>query len=58
MCWEVDYMLLAEQEKARQARIKEEQRAGVIGKLLNEANQQTESTEDEDMPAKEVAPAK
>jgi len=30
MCWEIDYKFFAEQKKAQAARIKEEQRAGVI----------------------------
>ena len=45
---------LCEQE----ARIKQEQRAGVINQLLNEANQQGEKTNVETTPVKEVAPAK
>ena len=56
MCWEMDYRFFAEQKKAQENRIKEEQRAGVIDKLLSEANKQSEST---DAPSvKEVAPAK
>jgi hypothetical protein len=37
MCWEMDYRFFAEQKKAQENRIKEEQRAGVIDKLLSEA---------------------
>ena len=44
MCWEMDYKFFAEQKKAQETRIKEEQRAGVIDKLLSEANKQSEST--------------
>ena len=44
MCWEMDYRFFAEQKKAQETRIKEEQRAGVIDKLLSEANKQSEST--------------
>ena len=44
MCWEMDYKFFAEQKKAQETRIREEQRAGVIHKLLNEANKQGEST--------------
>ena len=56
MCWEMDYRFLAEQKKAQENRIKEEQRAGVIDKLLSEANKQSESA---DAPlVEEVAPAK
>ena len=56
MCWEMDYRFFAEQKKAQENRIKEEQRAGVIDKLLSEANKQSESTEAPTV--KEVAPAK
>jgi hypothetical protein len=34
MCWEIDYNFFAEQKKAQEARIKQEQRAGVIDQLL------------------------
>jgi hypothetical protein len=53
-----DYKFFAEQKKAQDARIKQEQRAGVIDRLLNETNKQGEKTEVEGMPVKEVAPAK
>ena len=53
MCWEMDYKFFAEQKKAQETRIKEEQRAGVIDKLLSEANKQSDAA-----PVKEVAPAK
>ena len=43
-------------KKAQETRIKEEQRAGVIDKLLSEATKQSESTNA--TPVKEVAPAK
>jgi hypothetical protein len=58
MCWEVDYKLFAELKKAQEARIKEQQRGEVITKLLNEANKQSEKTDVEETPGKEVAPAK
>jgi hypothetical protein len=58
MCWEIDYKFFAEQKKAQDARIKQEQRAGVIDRLLNDANTQGEKPEVEATPAKEVAPAK
>jgi len=59
MCWEVDYKFFAEQQKkAQDARIKQEQRAGVIDRLLNDANTPGEKPEVEGTPAKEVAPAK
>ena len=58
MCWEIDYKFFAEQKKAQDARIQHEQRAGVIDRLLNEANKQGEKTEAEGTPVNEVAPAK
>ena len=58
MCWEIDYKFFAEQKKAQDARIKQEQRAGVIDRLLTEANKQDEKTEVEGTPVKETAPAK
>jgi protein-disulfide isomerase len=58
MCWEIDYKLFAEQKKAQENRIKQEQRAGVIDRLLNEANKQAEKTNLEGTPVKEMAPAK
>jgi hypothetical protein len=58
MCWEIDYKLFAEQTKARENRIKKEQRADVIHRLLNEANKQDENANVEEMPVKEAAPAK
>jgi hypothetical protein len=56
MCWEMDYRFFAEQKKAQENRAKEEQRAGVIDKLLSEANKQRESTNA--TPVKEVTSAK
>ena len=52
MCWEIDYKFLAEQKKVHEARIKQEQRAGVIDQLLSEANKQDEKTEVEGTPVK------
>jgi hypothetical protein len=57
MCWEIDYKLFAEQTKAPETRIKKEQRADVIHRLLNEANKQDENANVEEMPVKEAAPA-
>jgi hypothetical protein len=57
MCWEIDYKFFAEQKKAQEARIKQEQRAGVIDQLLSDANKQGEKTEIEGTPVKEVSPA-
>jgi hypothetical protein len=58
MCWEIDYKLFDELRKAQEARIKQEQRGEVITKLLNEANKQSEKTDTEAAPVKEVTPAK
>ena len=57
-CWEMDYQFFAEQKKAQEARIKQEQRAGVIDQLLNDANKHSEKTNVEAIPATEVASAK
>jgi len=54
MCWETDYQFFAEQKKAQEARIKQEQRAGVIDQLLNDANKHGEKTNVEATPATEV----
>ena len=58
MCYEIDYEIFAAQRKAQEARIKQEQRAGVIDQLLNEANKQGEKANVEGIPVKETAPAK
>jgi hypothetical protein len=58
MCWEIDYPYFEEQKKAQEARIKQEQRAGVIDQLLSGANKQDEAVPAETPPVKEVAPAK
>jgi hypothetical protein len=59
MCWEIDYQFLAEQRKAQEARIRqEEQRSGVIQALLSEANKQGDESKTEATPIKEAAPAK
>jgi hypothetical protein len=56
MCWEMDYRFFAEQKKAQEARAKQEQRAGVIDQLLDDANKQGEKTKVEVMSTTEVAP--
>jgi hypothetical protein len=58
MCWEIDYKFFAELEKARETRTKQEQRAGVIDSLLNEAHKQSDKANVEGTTVKEVAPAK
>jgi len=55
MCWEMDYEFFAAQKKAQEARIKQEQRTGVINQLLNDANKYGEKTNVEATPATEVA---
>ena len=58
MCWEIDYRFFAEQKKVQAARTKQEQRAGVIDRLLDEAHQQGDAPQVEEPQVKEVAPAK
>jgi hypothetical protein len=58
MCWEIDYRFFAERKKEQEARIKQEQRAGVIDQLLNEANKQGDDTKIEEITVKDFAPAK
>lgn len=58
MCWEMDYLFFAEQEKAKKAETTKEQRAGVVKNLLNEANKQAETSNVEATPVNEVVPAK
>jgi hypothetical protein len=58
MCWEIDYKFFAEQNKAREIRIEQERRAGVIDQLLNEANKQGEKSNVEGTPVKEAASVK
>jgi hypothetical protein len=57
MCWEMDYKFLAEQKKAQDARTKQEQRAGVIDQLLDDANKQEEKAKVVATPIAEVAAA-
>ena len=58
MCWEIDHNFFAEQKKAQEARIKQEQRAGIIDQLLNKANKQGDDTKTEGTPVNEVVSAK
>jgi hypothetical protein len=58
MCWEMDDKFLAEEKEAQERRIKQQRRAGLIDRLLNDANQQGQETKVEGTPAREVAPAK
>jgi hypothetical protein len=57
MCWEIDHKFFADQKKAQETRIEQERRAGLIDRLLNDANRQGEKTV-EKTPIKEAAPAK
>jgi hypothetical protein len=50
MCWEMDYWYYAEQEKAKNAKAREERDGGVIKNLLNEANQEADKTNPETVP--------
>jgi hypothetical protein len=52
------YQIFAAQKKAQEARIKQEQRAGVIDQLLNEANKQGDDTKTKGTPVNEVVSAK
>jgi hypothetical protein len=52
----MDYEFFAEQKKAQEARIKQEQRAGVIDQLLNDANKQDQKTNVQGTPVTEVVP--
>jgi hypothetical protein len=58
MCWEIDYKFFAEQKKAHEARIKQQQRAAVIDQLLSEASKQADDTQTEKPQVNEVVPAK
>ena len=58
MCWEIDYRFFAERKKEQEARIKQEQRAGVIDQLLNDANKQGDDTKIEEITVKDFTPAK
>ncbi len=57
MCWEMGYRWLAEQKKAEETKVKQEQRSEVIEKLLSEANKPADKPE-EATPVKETIPAK
>lgn len=59
MCWEIDYKLFAEQQKAQDARIEQERRRdGVVAKLLDDANKQNEKANALETTVKEAALAK
>ena len=58
MCWEIDRQFFTEQKKEQETRVKQEQRAGVIDKLLNDANKQGDDTKTKGTPVNEVVSAK
>jgi hypothetical protein len=57
MCWEMDHLFFADQEKVKKAEIAKEHRDGVIKNLLGKANKQPDSPV-EAPPVNEVMPAK
>jgi hypothetical protein len=58
MCYERDYRIFEDQKKAEDARVVQERRAGLIDRLLSDANKQGEKTKAEATLVKEDAPAK
>jgi hypothetical protein len=58
MCYARDYKGFDDQKKAEDTQVVQERRAGLIDRLLNDANKHGEKTEAEGTPVKEVAPAK
>jgi hypothetical protein len=56
MCYSKDYWL-HEQKKAEEARARQERRAGVVDKMLDDANKQGDRLKDA-TPVTDVAPAK
>ena len=58
MCYERDYKIFEDRKKAEDTRVMQERRAGLIDRLLNDANKPGEKTKAEGTPVKDVAPAK
>jgi hypothetical protein len=58
MCYERDYKIFEDRKKAENTRVMQERRAGLIDRLLNDANKPGEKTKAEETPVKDVAPAK
>jgi hypothetical protein len=56
MCYSRDYRIFDDKKKAEDTR--QERRAGMIDRLLDDANKQGEKTRAEGPPVKEIAPAK
>jgi len=58
MCYTRDYKVFDDHKKAEETKVAQERRAGLIERLLNAANKQSEKTKAEETPVKEAAPAK
>jgi hypothetical protein len=58
MCYAKDYKVFDDQKKAEDTRVVQERRAGLIDRLLNDANKHGEKTKTEGLPVKEAARAK
>jgi len=58
MCYERDYRIFEDRKKAEDTRVVQERRAGLIDRLLDDANKHGEKTKAEGTPVKDVAPAK
>ena len=57
MCHGRDYYRIVEDNKAEEAKVQQQRRAGEIDKMLSEANKQVEESKDP-AAARDVAPAK
>jgi hypothetical protein len=58
MCYTRDYKIFEDKKKADRTKVAQERRAGLIERLLDGANKQSEKTKAEGTPVKETAPAK
>ena len=56
MCYSRDYWIFEDRKKAEDTR--QERRAGVIERLLDDASKQGEKAKAEEAPVKDIAPAK
>jgi hypothetical protein len=56
MCYSRDYRIFDDKKKAEDTR--QERRAGVIERLLGDANKHGEKAKAEEPPVKDIAPAK
>src|SRR6266851_9389017 len=57
MCYVREYKIFEDRKKAEDTRVMQERRAGLIDRLLNDANKPGEKTKAEETPVKDVAPA-